>query len=104
LESVRRYHVDGRWWCRLFLLMPDHLHALFVFPGATGMSRTIKDWKSFHARCSGVSWQDGYFDHRIRSPKELDVKYDYIRQNPVVKGLCVKAEDWPLMIELQNLQ
>jgi len=27
LESARGYHEGGRWWCRVILLMPDHLHA-----------------------------------------------------------------------------
>jgi REP element-mobilizing transposase RayT len=79
--------------------MPDHLHARLAFPPVPGMSPTIRQWKAYHARQNRVQWQDGYFDHRIRSPKELDIKSDYIRQNPVVKGLCATAEDRPWMIE-----
>lgn len=100
LESVGHYHVNGRWHARLFLLMPDHLHALLSFPPNQTMSAVIRSWKAYHARCSGVKWQSGYFDHRIRNAKELDAKWGYIRQNPVVKELCQQEEDWPWMIEL----
>ena len=104
IDSVRQYHAEGRWWCRLFLLMPDHLHALITFPRAAGMSATIKQWKSYHTRTNHLSWQEGYFDHRIRSVYELDEKGHYIRQNPVTKGLCETPEDWPWVIDLKALE
>ena len=40
LDSVRIYHERTRWHCSLFLLMPDHLHALIAFPPPSAMSRT----------------------------------------------------------------
>lgn len=104
LESVKHYHDSERWWCRLFLLMPDHTHALLSFPPDRVMSEVIRSWKAYHARISGVEWQDGYFDHRIRNAKELDSKWAYIRQNPVVKELCEKAEDWPWVVELEEMR
>ncbi|MBP6507456.1 MAG: transposase [Opitutaceae bacterium] len=100
LESVGQYHATRRWWCGLFLLMPDHWHALLAFPREPGMSQTVRQWKSFQARRHGVRWQDGYFDHRIRGKEELAVKWHYIRQNPVVKGWCAQKEDWPWFVEL----
>jgi putative transposase len=103
LESVRIYHANGRWWCRLFLLMPDHLHALLAFPHSSSMSATIRQWKAFHARINHVEWQDGYFDHRIRNEAELDLKSEYIRQNPVAKGLCSLPTGWPWMVEAKDL-
>ncbi|MDI1249720.1 MAG: hypothetical protein PSV13_12720, partial [Lacunisphaera sp.] len=32
LNSARFYHDGHRWNCQLFLLMPDHFHALLAFP------------------------------------------------------------------------
>ena len=94
LESARFYHARRRWCCFLFLLMPDHLHALIAFPRQEAMSAVLHDWKSWHKRTHGVEWQDGYFDHRIRDDHEFELKADYIRQNPVVKNLCARADDW----------
>jgi REP element-mobilizing transposase RayT len=103
LDSVRRYHERGQWHCRLFLLMPDHLHALLSFPPDQSMSSVMKNWKAYHTRINRVEWQSGYFDHRIRNDKELDEKWEYIRQNPVVKTLCQTAENWPWVIELAGM-
>ena len=95
LAAARFYHERQRWHCRLFLLMPDHIHALLVFPKETGMSRLIGEWKHYASRQWGIAWQTNYFDHRIRNASELAEKYAYILRNPVVKGLCQREDDWP---------
>jgi putative transposase len=95
LKAAAEYHASGRWWCELFLLMPDHLHALLAFPRESGMSVVVRNWKRGAARIQGVHWQDNFFDHRIRSKPEAQEKWLYIRRNPAVKGLCAREEDWP---------
>jgi putative transposase len=94
LKSVQFYHDRHRWYVNLFLLMPDHWHALISFPHEERMSSVIGDWKRFQQKQCGVAWQEGYFDYRIRSDREFELKANYIRQNPVAKGLCAGAEDW----------
>ena len=94
LDSVTFYHEARRWHATLCLLMPDHLHALLAFPPGTEMSKVVRAWKAYHTNHNGVCWQDGYFDHRIRSEEELESTWTYIRQNPVVKGLCVERGRW----------
>ncbi len=95
LAAVGRYHELGRWWCRLVVIMPDHLHAMVSFPDQGGMSATVRDWKRGTARFQGVRWQSNFFDHRFRSEKEADEAWAYFGENPVVKGLVPRAEDWP---------
>jgi len=66
------------------------------------MSRVIGDWKRFHARNNAVKWQEGYFDHRLRDDErgeQPSAKMNYIRNNPVVAGLCRRPEDWPWIID-----
>jgi REP element-mobilizing transposase RayT len=75
--------------------MPDHAHALLAFPRDEWMSRVIGEWKAYAARTFGVCWQTNYFDHRMRNGKEFFETVEYIRSNPVAKGLCHKPEDWP---------
>ena len=95
LESVKLYHERERWWVHLFLLIPDHWHALLSFGPRHPMSKTLADWKGWHARRNGVVWQENFFDHRLRNHlAELDAKDAYIRGNPVVKGWCARTEDW----------
>jgi len=102
LESVRTYVRIQRWHCLLFLLMPDHLHALLQFSSEDGLSGTIQGWKRYHRRMNGIVWQDNFFDHRIRTQSELADKFAYIEQNPVVCGLCGEAQDWPWKVTHGN--
>ena len=95
LGAAQNYHARGRWYCHLFLLMPDHAHALVSFSRDEWMSRVVGEWKAYTARALGVCWQANFFDHRIRHRAEFSETVDYIRCNPVVKGLCGKPEDWP---------
>ncbi len=99
LESVAHYHGTGRWFARLFLLMPDHAHALLAFPQAEGMRRAVSDWKRFTARHTKVVWQRDFFDHRLRNDESLQLKSAYIRDNPVRENLVTNAADWPWVFE-----
>ncbi len=84
--------------------MPDHWHALLSFPAESRMTAVVGRWKAWQARSLGLLWQDNFFDHRIRSPRELQLKAEYIRQNPVVKGLCQNTADWPWVIDSSTLE
>ena len=95
LDSVKNYHERRRWHCLLFLLMPDHAHALLAFPREAYMSRVIGEWKHYAARQMKVRWQANFFDHRIRDGHNLEEKHAYILRNPVVRGLCSREADWP---------
>jgi putative transposase len=95
LDAAKRYHDLGHWWCEIFLLMPDHVHALLRFKTEPGMAVVIGNWKRGTARFQGVRWQNNFFDHRVRGAAEVIEKWDYIRRNPVVKGLCAPEAEWP---------
>ena len=102
LDSAKFYEARARWHITLFLLMPDHLHALLSFARDQSMSDVIGAWKRFHARTNHVLWQEGYFDHRLRADErgtQLLAKMNYVRQNPVAAGLCARAEAWPWAID-----
>ena len=98
LDSVQFYHMRQAWYPAIFLLMPDHLHAVLTFAREKPMSRVIADWKRYHATKNGIRWQEGYFDHRLRKEEQFELKYQYILNNPVAKNLCTKPEDWPWWI------
>lgn len=95
LESAEFYHHRERWWVKCFLLMPDHIHALLAFPHEQSMPEVIRHWKGYQTKMHRISWQAGFFDHRLRSGESEQQKAVYIRQNPVRAGLVVTAEDWP---------
>jgi len=95
LSSVAEYEEQGKWSCHLFLLMPDHLHALLGFGHDRGMSEVIRNWKRARKKFQNVLWQDNYFDHRIRSAASYSETFAYIERNPVALGLCKFPEEWP---------
>ena len=94
-DAVEHYMARDKWWMTLFLALPDHGHAVVSFQEAAGMDKVVRDWKRFIAKATGVMWQDGFFEHRVRSPESANEKWHYIRLNPVRKGLVENPEDWP---------
>lgn len=99
LGAADFYHEHTRWYVRLLLLMPDHLHALVAFPIQERMTEVVRNLKSYTARNQAIAWQRGFFDHRLRDNEQMQLKAEYIRQNPVRKGLIETAEQWPYFIE-----
>ncbi len=97
LESARFYHERGRWFLHLFLVMPDHLHVLASFPDGD-CTAVCGAWKRYIARTFGVSFQANLFDCRIRDARDYADKWEYVRNNPVRKGLVAAADDWPWWI------
>ena len=91
--------------------MPDHVH-LFASPLPEAKSRAqwLKLWKSVSARhlarTLGINppiWQADTFDHVMRSGESYAQKWDYVRANPVRKGLVIQPEDWRWQGEIHPL-
>jgi REP element-mobilizing transposase RayT len=95
LDAALFYHERRHWHIHLFLLMPDHWHAIMGFPRRETMEDLFRNWKRYTSRTFGIAWQDGFFDHRLRNDLEVVEKHHYIEHNPVRRGLCAKPEDWP---------
>ena len=41
-----------------------------------------------------TSWQDGYYETRVKTAKQFKFVTYYIERNPVVKGLVERPDDW----------
>jgi REP element-mobilizing transposase RayT len=87
-ETLR--HFDGE---RLALIssviMPNHVHALFVQNPKYPLEVLLRSWKTFTARKlnsllarSGTLWQRDYFDRVIRDETQFANCVRYIRRNP----------------------
>ena len=97
-DTVKHRQQKFLWWPYLFLLMPDHLHALLSFPPSTRPMRgMISKWKEWTAKDIGLVWQDDFFEHRLRHDESRREKATYILANPVRAGLVSKAEEWPFV-------
>ena len=97
-DTVRHRQEKFLWWPHLFLLMPDHLHALLSFPPSDKpLKLVVRKWKEWTAKQIGLDWQDDFFEHRLRREESRRQKADYILANPVRAGLVSRPEEWPFV-------
>jgi REP element-mobilizing transposase RayT len=88
------------------VVMPDHVHLLLTpLRDSDGnlysMVEILQAIKGSSAHSlnralgrSGPVWQEESFDHVLRSEESLAEKLEYIRQNPVRRGLVRRPEDY----------
>jgi len=88
------------------VIMPNHAHLLFTaLRDAEGwtfaLPEILRAIKRSSARSinklsgrTGPVWQDEPFDHILRGNESLWETIEYIRQNPVRKGLVEKPEEY----------
>lgn len=88
------------------VVMPDHVHLLLTpLADAQGNPYSVVEilqsikGASAHSinralHRSGPVWQDESFDHVPRSNESFEEKLEYIRQNPVRRGLVERPGDY----------
>jgi type I restriction enzyme R subunit len=89
-------HFDGqRYRMGDFVIMPNHVHLLAVFPSADAMNEQCDSWLHYTAfRINeaigekGKFWQQEPFDFLVRSPEQYEYLRRYIAENPRKAGLC----------------
>lgn len=88
------------------VVMPEHVHLLLTpledekgWP--YGLPLILKQLKGTSARSvnklsgsCGPVWQEESFDHVVRSDESFEEKLEYIRQNPVRRGLVRDPNDY----------
>ena len=95
LDSVRFRNENFIWFAHLFLIMPDHVHALISFPPLEhSLPETVTLWKRWTARQLGIQWQRDFFEHRLRSEESWREKANYILANPARQGLVSESKGW----------
>ena len=78
-----------------FCIMPDHIHWLFILTECT-LSKTVARVKADFSRQSKMKiWQDGFYDHGIRSDESLINVSRYIVANPLRANLVNKVGMYP---------
>ena len=72
-----------------FVIMPNHVHALFALHPDEELGKMVQSWKRHSARAinlnegrDGSVWQKDYFDRLIRDAKHFGNCVRYIRRNP----------------------
>ena len=103
VHALRFQHERGAVESLAFVVMPDHLHWLFILGDGVALSALMHSVKSFSAQRinrrlgrTGAVWQDGYFDRALRAEDDLRVVARYIVANPLRAGLVTGIGDYPL--------
>ena len=102
-----QYDDGKRYDLHAVVVTPEHVHLLLTpLRGEKGwpygLPSILKRLKGTSARSanklldsSGPVWQEESFDHLPRCPEKFEEEIEYIRNNPVRRGLVGKPEDYP---------
>jgi putative transposase len=94
-----------------YVLMPDHAHIFVALPseGITLVKwiqalRSVIGKRLLQLGFQKPHWQEGFFDHLLRTSDSYAQKWDYVRMNPVRAGLSQTPEQWPYQGEIIRLE
>jgi REP element-mobilizing transposase RayT len=83
------------------VVMPNHVHLIFRLLRGLSLGAVLQSIKGYSARSinalrarKGPLWLDESFDHVIRHRQELEEKTEYIRQNPITRGLTTSWHEY----------
>jgi REP element-mobilizing transposase RayT len=101
METCLRDHTVA-FWLHVVAVMPEHAHLIFTPYDEWTLSKIMQRLKGSSAhfinkaqRRRGALWLNESFDHILRSDESLSKKVEYVRQNPVRRGLVARPEDYP---------
>ena len=101
VECLRDLRARMNFYIYVYCLMPDHLHALIGL-GESGrtLGAICGAFKSLSTRAywrwhKGRLWQRQFFDHVVRNEEDFIETVEYVKLNPVRKGLVDRWEQWP---------
>jgi putative transposase len=84
----------GRFQLHEFVIMPDHVHAIFTPAFEIPLERAVQFIKggfSFRAKKElgfmGEIWQTSFTEHRIKDADDYAAHRNYIYENPARRGL-----------------
>ncbi len=94
VESLYRTQEQHPFFLYAFVIMPNHVHLLLQVPSPESISRIMNVYKGTASASIGRGplWQSRF---HIRYVDNLSTAKSYIHNNPIVKGLCERPEDYP---------
>ncbi|MGH9671215.1 MAG: REP-associated tyrosine transposase [Terriglobales bacterium] len=102
IEVLYEYRAQGRYRLHEFVVMPDHFHLLITVGADMTIERAVQLIKGGFAYRAGRElgrrppiWQKGFSELRVLEPVAYAHQCEYIRCNPVVRGLAARPEEFP---------
>jgi putative transposase len=101
IEEVLLRFDGQRYRMAAWVIMPNHLHALFEL-WEMPLGQLLKAWKGTSANMAnailgrhGTFWQTEYWDRYMRDEEHFRKARHYIEWNPVKAGLVGHPAEWP---------
>ena len=114
-EAIERVRVQRPFRIDGWVLLPDHLHAIWTLPeGDADFATRWRLIKTAVTRRCGADyfqpnylterrtakhcatlWQHRYWEHWLRDGRDIRQHLDYLHFNPVKHGLVDTVADWP---------
>jgi len=112
LEVLQACLDDHRAQCHGFVVMPNHVHAILTVNSESKISTFLLAWKKtssyrirrffaqeltkYHKLCPDQCpiWQARFYDHNLEKAEHLNLKLDYMHNNPVEAGLVSHSLNW----------
>jgi putative transposase len=101
IEELRRAASATAFAVFAYCVMPDHLHLLVQgIQASSNLSMFVKALKQktayqFAREFHRALWQRKFYDHILRPDDSVEAVAAYVWLNPVRKGLCSRAQDYP---------
>ncbi len=118
-----------KWIVGQYVIMPDHVH-FFCSPATCppyDFHKWIRYWKRLTTQAAARMcaargdarppacaargdarpprlWQSGCWDTQIRTGSQYEEKWEYVRNNPVRKGIVATPADWPYQGRMNVLE
>lgn len=103
VDAMRTMDANGATSTIAFVVMPNHLHWMFVLGEHANLTATLQYMKQRSAHRinatterRGRLWQRGFHDHAVRSDENLRALARYIVHNPVRAGVVRSLRDYAL--------
>lgn len=106
---VAAWQLADAWAVGRYVVMPDHVHFFCApRPEATPLESWIAFWKSTASRrwprpSDQPIWQRDFWDTQLRRGDSYGAKWEYVRANPVRRGLVDSSDEWPYAGEIERL-
>jgi putative transposase len=110
-DAVRRVRRNRPFTIDAWVVLPDHLHAVWTLPpGDDDFSTRWRLIKTFFVRGLSATerlsrvrrengergiWQRRFWEHAIRTDADYRAHMDYVHFNPVKHGLVRAPAEWP---------
>jgi putative transposase len=101
IRCMNEYRNQGAFALHDFVVMPNHLHLLLTPNSETSLEKAVQlikggsSYQIHRIRESKIKiWNSGFHEATIRDSADFRIRKEYIRMNPVRRGLAEHPENW----------